>query len=138
MLAHLLHVTPLLGVTIFSNRPAAAQVPTVLTETLRGDVNLDGQITALDALAVLTTPVGKSLPPGYHALPNGDADGNGQLPALDALVILAYTVDKDTRQFRVGKTVVRTSVSPSPADLVVSQTQELRATVRGSKNSAVT
>ena len=62
------------------------------TFTLRGDVNLDDIVGALDAQAVLSHVVGLPLPTGWQAVPNGDANCDGQVTALDAQVILASVV----------------------------------------------
>lgn len=85
---------------------ALARTPGGSTATLRGDVNVDGQITAVDALAVLRVLVGNSVPAGHYALPNGGADNSGHLSALDALIILGYAVNKESRQYPVGQPLV--------------------------------
>ena len=95
-------ILPLLLLLLGSGaHPLAAQG----TAPIRGDVNGDGKVTALDALAVLSQVVGKALPSGYTVLPNGDADANGQITAVDALIILGYTVGKDVSQYPVGKPI---------------------------------
>ncbi|CAA9357901.1 MAG: hypothetical protein AVDCRST_MAG68-4210, partial [uncultured Gemmatimonadetes bacterium] len=77
--------------------PAEAQ-----STRLRGDVDADGAITSVDALAVLSAVVGKPLPAGYRLSAFADADGSGRLSSLDALVILGHTVGKDVSQYPVG------------------------------------
>ncbi|HEX7242743.1 MAG TPA: Ig-like domain-containing protein, partial [Longimicrobiaceae bacterium] len=119
-------------------RPAAAQAEG--GTVLRGDVNGDGSISALDGLAVLSHVVGKSLPQGFRVLPFGDADGNGEVTALDALVILAYIVGKDVSQFPIGKPVVATgavTISPDHLKLRVDETVRLTAKVAGNDTAAV-
>jgi hypothetical protein len=67
-----------------------------------GDVHMDREINATDALAVLNHAVGRPLPYGYYPRPNGDADGNGEVTAADALLILAYSVGQEVPGSRVG------------------------------------
>ena len=43
---------------------------------LRGDVSLDGQVSAMDAQGILTGVAGLPLPSGWIANPNGDAKSN--------------------------------------------------------------
>lgn len=91
----------------------SASVPTALSAQtgpgLRGDVNADGQITALDALAVLTHAVGTALPDGYTVLPNGDNNADGQVTAVDALIALSYAVGKNVSQFPIGRSILPAS-----------------------------
>ncbi|HKP76434.1 MAG TPA: dockerin type I domain-containing protein, partial [Longimicrobiaceae bacterium] len=70
---------------------------------LMGDPSGDGKITSLDALGVLSTVVGKPLPPGWSAGLSADANCDGQVTAADALVILSAVVQKDVRAFCVGQ-----------------------------------
>ncbi|HET6233170.1 MAG TPA: invasin domain 3-containing protein [Longimicrobiaceae bacterium] len=94
--------------------PAAAQTaapaapppaaPANAAPALWGDVNGDGQVTLLDALAVIARVVGKELPAGY-SLPVADVDGNGRVTAMDALVIAGYAAGRDMSQYAVGKAV---------------------------------
>lgn len=116
-----------------------ARVRTERASTMRGDVNGDGQITALDALAVLSSTVGRTLPAGFTIMPNGDADGNGTISALDALIIQSHVVGRDVSQFPVGKPIVRVTVavSPAAATITVGGIQQLTGTVAGSANTAV-
>jgi M6 family metalloprotease-like protein len=67
-----------------------------------GDATGDGQVTAQDALAVLSAAVGKGLPDDWMAA-DGDANCDGQVTAQDALIILSHAVGKDVAQFCVGK-----------------------------------
>ncbi|HEX2091741.1 MAG TPA: dockerin type I domain-containing protein, partial [Longimicrobiaceae bacterium] len=97
---HPLTLLLVLTALLFSSGGAAAQSGGA---GLRGDVNGDGSITAMDGLAVLSHVVGKSLPPGYTIFPNGDADDSGQVTALDALIILAHIVGKDVSLYPVGQ-----------------------------------
>lgn len=70
---------------------------------LRGDVNGDGSVTAIDAQAILAAAVGLPLPAAYHALPNGDVTCTGQpLTALDAQIVLSFVVGSDTKAYCVG------------------------------------
>jgi hypothetical protein len=69
---------------------------------LRGDLNGDGRVGAIDAQAVLTVVVGLTLPSTFKALPNGDANCNGTIQAFDAQLILAHVVGLSTTQFCVG------------------------------------
>jgi len=70
---------------------------------LRGDVNLDGQVSAIDAQGILTGVVGLPLPGGWIYDPNGDANCDGRLAAFDALIVLSYVVGLPTSQFCVGQ-----------------------------------
>ncbi|HEX2092060.1 MAG TPA: dockerin type I domain-containing protein, partial [Longimicrobiaceae bacterium] len=141
----------LLGLFTFLAGPAAtpAAAQSDSTVVLRGDVNGDGSITAMDGLAVLSHVVGKSLPPGYTISPNGDADDNGQVTALDALIILAFVVGKDVSQYPVGKPVVTATglviaggdgqvgvVGNPPPDFL--RVRAVNATGRGIRNIRVT
>jgi hypothetical protein len=62
------------------------------TTALRGDVDGDRQITAADALAVLSAVIGKPIPAGQRLWPNGDANCDGTTSVLDAQVILSFVV----------------------------------------------
>jgi photosystem II stability/assembly factor-like uncharacterized protein len=77
-----------------------AQIPT--TVVLRGDINLDGAVSAVDALAILDAEIGQPVPAGWRALPNGDATCDGRLEALDAQVVLSAAVGLDVKRFCVG------------------------------------
>jgi hypothetical protein len=82
--------------------PTAVQAQAAAATVLRGDVNGDGQVTMLDALAVLAYVVGKPLPTSYAVPVTGDADGNGIVSALDALVIAGFAAGHDVARFPVG------------------------------------
>ena len=69
---------------------------------LRGDVNGDGRVSALDAQGILTGVVGLNLPTGWLLSPNGDANCDGRVEALDAQIILAYVAGLPASQFCVG------------------------------------
>jgi hypothetical protein len=69
---------------------------------LRGDITGDGQITALDAQAILAAVVGNALPAGARRFPNGDANCDGEVTAVDALLVLAKVVGQNTAPFCVG------------------------------------
>ncbi|HEX7243689.1 MAG TPA: Ig-like domain-containing protein, partial [Longimicrobiaceae bacterium] len=109
--------------------PAAAQAPG--GPLLRGDVNADGSVTAVDALAVLSHVVGKTLPAGFTVSPNGDADGNGEVTALDALIMLSYVVGKDVSRYPLGKPLVDVSVTPTSVTVPLGGNTQLRARVAG-------
>jgi adhesin/invasin len=103
-------------------RPAAAQSGAI---GIRGDVTADGNLTASDALAVLSHVVGKPLPAGYSAELDGDADGNGQVTALDALVILGRVVGKDVARYPVGRRLLSGTVGAAGGS-VVSRADSIR------------
>ncbi|HEU0078196.1 MAG TPA: dockerin type I domain-containing protein, partial [Longimicrobiaceae bacterium] len=105
-----------------SVRPAAAQSGAI---GIRGDVTADGNLTASDALAVLSHVVGKPLPAGYSAELDGDADGNGQVTALDALVILGRVVGKDVARYPVGRRLL-SGVVGTAGGSVVSRLDSIR------------
>ncbi len=69
---------------------------------LRGDVDLDGKVTAADAQLVLMAAVGLPLPNGLFAFPNGDVNCDGVTTALDAQIILSFVVGQSTGQFCVN------------------------------------
>jgi hypothetical protein len=69
---------------------------------LRGDVDLDGKVTAADAQIVLMAAVGLPLPSGAFAFPNGDANCDGLTSVLDAQIILSFVVGQPTSQFCVN------------------------------------
>ena len=69
---------------------------------LRGDVNLDGQVTAIDAQGILTGVAGTPLPAGSAFYPNGDANCDGRTAAVDAQIVLSRVVGLPTAQFCVG------------------------------------
>ncbi|HYR10684.1 MAG TPA: dockerin type I repeat-containing protein, partial [Longimicrobium sp.] len=62
---------------------------------LRGDVNGDGGMDAVDALAVLAHVVGRELPTTFAVQPQGDVSRDGAVTAADALLILEYRVGRD-------------------------------------------
>jgi M6 family metalloprotease-like protein len=65
-----------------------------------GDVTGDGAVTAQDALGVLSSIVGRTLPGGWTAA-WGDANCDDQVTAQDALIILSHSVGRDVSQFCV-------------------------------------
>ena len=69
---------------------------------LRGDVSLDGRVTAIDAQGILMGIVGLPLPAGSVFYPNGDANCSGQTSAVDAQIVLSLVVGLPTSQFCVG------------------------------------
>jgi hypothetical protein len=93
---------------------------------MRGDVNGDGGMDAVDALAVLSHVVGKALPATFAVQPQGDVSRDGAVTAADALLMLEYRVGRD----RVVDVQITTSAGPvDVADSLV-LTAELRG-VRG-------
>ena len=101
---------------------------------VRGDVNGDGRVTAIDAQAVLSFVVGLPLPNGFIAT-YGDANCSGSVSALDAQVLLSFAVGNPTTQFCVGKQFVDTVATSvqlflSAPSVLVGQTVEVAATVK--------
>lgn len=122
--------------------PAAAgdaPSPTLAAaSTLRGDVNGDGQISAVDALAVLSATVDKPIPEGWSVRPNGDADCNSEITARDALILLSRSVGRDVSQFCVGTSLVASvEVSPSTATLAPGGSVQLGAVARDQGGNAL-
>ncbi len=95
-------------------RPLAAQSGAI---GVRGDVNGDGVVTAVDALALLSHVVGKPLPGAFTVELDGDADGSGEVTAMDALVILGHAVGKDVARYPVGQRLLSGRVSPAGGTL---------------------
>ncbi|MDB4950229.1 MAG: hypothetical protein JWM27_2878 [Gemmatimonadetes bacterium] len=93
------------GVAAAQASPNAGSAPAPQGAVLRGDVNGDGQVTILDAVAVIAYVVGKQLPSDYQVFPNADADGNGQITTMDALVIAGYATGRDVSRFPVGTAI---------------------------------
>ncbi|HUQ81663.1 MAG TPA: dockerin type I domain-containing protein [Gemmatimonadaceae bacterium] len=75
---------------------------TAAATVLRGDVNRDGSVTALDALFIQQALVGIAMPAGVTALPQGDANCNGRLDAADALLVLRFSVSLPVQGACVG------------------------------------
>ncbi len=75
----------------------------VAVGVLRGDVNGDGQITAVDVQLILQAAAGLPLTLPAKALPNGDADCDGKITARDAQIVLAKLLGLPVSQFCVGK-----------------------------------
>jgi hypothetical protein len=69
---------------------------------LRGDINLDGAVTAADAQEVLKAVIGVALPAGHNATPNGDANCSGTAQVIDAQIILKKVVGADVSAFCVN------------------------------------
>ncbi len=64
-------------------------VPTPAPPGLRGDVNGDGTINAIDAALVLQ--FGAGLLPALPSIDRGDVNGNGVVDAIDAALILQFS-----------------------------------------------
>ena len=84
------------GLTV---RPGKA----VIGGVLRGDVDINGAIAALDAQVILQGVVGLPLPAGVPGLPHGDADCGGSLQAKDAQIVLNAVVGNAVGQFCVAR-----------------------------------
>ncbi|MDB4878602.1 MAG: regulator of chromosome condensation [Gemmatimonadetes bacterium] len=121
----------LLPALLFSVSTLGAQS----TAPIRGDVNNDGRVTAVDALAILSHSVGKALPADYTMIPNGDNNGDGEVTAVDALVALSFVVGRDVTRFPINtplQALARIEISPSSAIVLVGQTTRLAVTLRDS------
>ena len=81
----------------------AANGKAVILGVLRGDIDLNGALAALDAQLILQGVVGLSLPQGLTGTPQGDADCDSTLTAKDAQIVLNYVVGNAVPQFCVGK-----------------------------------
>jgi hypothetical protein len=84
------------GVTARSGRA-------VIGGVLRGDIDINGAIAALDAQLILQGVVGLPLPAGVPGLPHGDADCGGALQAKDAQIVLNQVVGNAVAQFCVAR-----------------------------------
>ncbi|MCH7579897.1 MAG: hypothetical protein IIB22_06595 [Chloroflexi bacterium] len=69
--------------------PTNTPVPTSTPAGLRGDVNGDGQIDAIDAALVLQ--FGAGLLPALPNFDRADVNGNGMVDAIDAALILQFS-----------------------------------------------
>ncbi|HEV3049292.1 MAG TPA: dockerin type I repeat-containing protein, partial [Longimicrobium sp.] len=106
-----------------SAAPAAGEPAAQVAWEMRGDVNGDGRMDAVDALAVLAHVVGRGLPATFTVQPQGDVSRDGAVTAADALLILEYRVGRD----RVVD--VRITSSAGPVD--VADSLVLAVEVRG-------
>ena len=70
---------------------------------LRGDIDISGTVSALDAQVILLGVVGLSLPSGASSIPHGDADCDGVPRAKDAQIVLNLVVGNDVSQFCAGR-----------------------------------
>jgi hypothetical protein len=70
---------------------------------LRGDIDISGTVSALDAQVILLGVVGLSLPSGANSIPHGDADCDGVQKAKDAQIVLNLVVGNDVSQFCAGR-----------------------------------
>src|SRR6185503_2034097 len=83
-----------------------------------GDVSGDGNVSALDAQAILTAVVGLPLPDGFIAV-NGIADcAHTAVAASDALLVLRYTIGLNVAGFCVGQPfgAAATTIAVTPRD----------------------
>jgi M6 family metalloprotease-like protein len=98
--------TELVSTTLANLAPALVTRPGGIVPgtppVLRGDVNEDGRVSALDAQAVLASLVGLTIPSTFKPMPNGDANCSGSLQALDAQLILSFAVGLPTAPACVG------------------------------------
>lgn len=124
------------GALLFPNS-AHAQAPAGRPS---GDVNNDGQVTAVDAQLILTSLVELPLPAGSDKT-FGDADCDGKLTTLDAQLVLAYVVKLDVTKFCVGKVNIApaaaVSIDAGTGKVLVSGTLQLTATALDDKNIAI-
>ena len=75
----------------------------VIGGVLRGDIDINGAIAALDAQLILQGVVGLPLPAGVPGLPHGDSDCGGSLQAKDAQIVLNQVVGNPVAQFCVAR-----------------------------------
>ena len=75
-----------------------------LNDRLCGDLDIDGQITANDALTILRKSVGQEkLTPEQKIL--ADVDGDGEITANDALAVLRYSVGMADEDSPINKPI---------------------------------
>jgi hypothetical protein len=93
-----------------------------------GDLDQDGRANSRDALAILSSVVGLSVP-GFN-LALGDVDGDGLANSRDALILLSYAVGIDIAGQRVllvapgacvAPEVPQVAILPDTVDLVLGQ-----------------
>ncbi len=128
----------LLGVSAAApSVPLPAPVPA--GGVVRGDVDGDGTIAALDALATLTHVVGRAIPSDWSVDPQGDGNCDGQITAFDALLILSYAVGKDVSSFCVGDPLATSlTLTPDSSLIRVSDTLRVVADARDAGGGSVT
>jgi photosystem II stability/assembly factor-like uncharacterized protein len=83
------------GRGVFSLNVAPAPV-------LRGDIDGNGRVEAIDAQIILASVVGLAMPAGAIRYPNGDANCDGQVSAADALLVLMKVAGLPTGGACVG------------------------------------
>jgi len=102
-------------------------------------VDGDGIVSVVDALAILTSVVGKALPAGWSADPQGDVDCDGSVTTVDAAIVLASVVGKDVSGYCVGQPLVGgINVVPDSVFVFVYDTTRLQATVTDPQGAPVT
>lgn len=106
-----------------------------------GDLDADGASNSRDALAILSGDVGATLDTTIFKLALGDVDGDGAVNSRDALIILSYAVGLQIPGQRVllvapgacaAAATPTLTILPDTADLVVTQSAQLRVYARGS------
>lgn len=85
-------------------QPTARNGKVVIGGVLRGDIDLSGTVSALDAQKILEAVVGlaPALPPTAQPSVHGDADCGGTLKALDAQIVLNQLVGNNVSAFCVA------------------------------------
>ncbi|HEX8245887.1 MAG TPA: invasin domain 3-containing protein, partial [Longimicrobium sp.] len=71
-------------------------------QTVRGDVDGDGRVTAADARIVADYLVGRPVPAGVDVAARGDANGDGRVTAADVAIISRFAAGRDVKRFPVG------------------------------------
>ena len=141
---------PVLALGVAAVLAATPQSATAQTAQRRhGDVSGDGQVTALDAQAILSAVVGLPLPPSF-VLSNGVAncDGRTTPAALDAQIVLSFVIGLGTAQFCVGQTfgpgattisvVLGTPpISVADTSLLVNRKLQIRAVLRDDQGNPI-
>ena len=115
---------------------AAVSIPeSAAAQQRHGDVSADGQVTALDAQAILSAVVGLPLPPQF-VLSNGVAqcDGRTTPAALDAQIVLSFVIGLSTAQFCVGQTfgpgATLITLTPTDTSVLINRKLQVRAILR--------
>ncbi|MGH7636085.1 MAG: hypothetical protein ACREOK_00410, partial [Gemmatimonadaceae bacterium] len=121
---------------------AGAMAPGALSAQQRhGDVNRDGQVSALDAQAILTQVVGLPIPPAY-VIADGDSNCDTATGALDAQIVLSFVIGLDVSQYCVGQVfgAASTVVNVTPSNdtsLLIDRGIRLRAVLTDAGGSLI-